>query len=74
VSLEQQRIADKKKDDAKKATKKWKPDAQPDDMFWCWEVDGTKNLYSFATISSWKDGGEWHRDPNTEVGYFVRRR
>ena len=57
---------------ARVATERFKPDAQPHDLFWVVEADGyTRNLMSFATIQTYKDG-RWVMDGIEGIAYFLR--
>ena len=57
---------------ARAATERFKPDAQPHDLFWVVEADGyTRNLMSFATIQTYKDG-RWVMDSIEGIAYYLR--
>ena len=56
------------------ATVKFKPGAEPGDLFWVWEPDHkVRNLYSFATIDK-EFKGKWHMDPANNIAYYVREK
>ena len=57
---------------ARSATERFKPGAQPHDMFWVVEADGqTRNLMSFATIQTFTDG-RWVMDGIDGIAYYLR--
>jgi hypothetical protein len=61
-------------DTAREATRRWKPNARPEDFFWAWNFDRTSRmLLSFASIEMLDDGGVWHTD-GTGVAFYVRGR
>jgi hypothetical protein len=61
-------------DIARESTRRWRPNARPEDFFWVWNSDRShRMLLSFATIDSFEDGGVWHTD-GAGIAYYVRGR
>jgi hypothetical protein len=73
VEAEGRLIEARAQDVTREATRHWKPNARPEDFFWCWNPERTvRMLLSFATIESFQDGGVWHNDDGTGIAYYVR--
>jgi hypothetical protein len=59
-------------DAARLATQRFKPVAEPHDMFWVVEANGQRRtLMSFATIGTFTDG-RWMIDGADRIAYYLR--